>query len=544
MKENNQKQNNMIPRGPIVVIMGHIDHGKSTLLDYIRKTNVAENETGGITQNISAYEVEVPPEKPKSRENEESRGIPRLARAVGSEAQARRDDFANRKITFLDTPGHESFSKMRERGALIADIAILVVSAEDGVKPQTIEAWKTVLENKMPAIVAINKIDKPNANIEKTKNELAEREIYLENYGGKIPYAEISAKIGTGVDNLLSLILILAEMENLTQNIEDCASGFVIEADLDQRRGIQATLIIKNGSIKKGMTAVVEDCMASTRIIQNFKGEIIESAEASSPVRLSGFDKMPKVGAMFKTFKNKKEALEYAQNWKNLAVETPLGAPTTKSKEISKKIIPILLKTDVSGSLEAVLKEIAKIKCKGGGEKEGAGAEFKIIGKGVGPVSLSDIKNISDSAEAIIIGFNVKADKSALEAASKRGITISFFDVIYKMTEWLEEQMEKRRPRIETIETTGRAKIIRAFSRTKERQIIGGKVITGRMVLNGTVRIMRREFEIGRGKIVNLEKGKIKTGVIEEGSEFGMMIESKIEIAPGDIMELFSITQK
>src|SRR3989339_736975 len=443
MQEKRQKENK-ITRPPVVVIMGHIDHGKSTLLDYIRKTNVTENEAGGITQNISAYEV--------IHKDEEGK---------------------DKKITFLDTPGHAAFSKMRERGALIADIAILIVSAEDGVKPQTVEAWKTIVETKIPSIVAINKIDKPNANIEKTKNELAENEVYLENYGGKIPYVEISAKTGTGVDNLLSLILILSEMENFTGNTEEDASGFVIEADLDSKRGIQATLLIKNGTIKKGMTVVVEDSTTSTRIIQDFKGKMIENASFSSPIRLCGFDKLPRVGAPFKTFKNKKDALEYMECFKG-----------------------------------------------------------------------KEIKNTTDGENAIIIGFNVKADKSAEEIAKKRNISISFFDIIYKMTEWLEEEMEKRRPRVETVETTGRAKIIRAFSRTKERQIIGGKVIEGQMLLNGTVKIMRREFEIGRGKIVNLEKSKVKTSTVEEGLEFGMMLESKIEVASGDVIELFSIAQK
>ena len=207
-------------------------------------------------------------------------------------------------------------------------------------------------------------------------------------------------------------------------------------------------------------------------------------------------------------------------------------------------MIPILLKADVSGSLEAIEKEISKIKSKGADGVERDNAEFRIVAKGVGPISESDIKNVSGGEDAIIIGFNVKADKSAVEVAQKRGMTISFFDIIYHMTEWLEVEMEKRRPRIEIVETTGRAKIIRAFSRTKERQIVGGKVIEGSLLLNGNVKIIRREFEIGRGKIVNLEKGKVKTSTVEEGLEFGMMVESKIEIAQGDVIEMFSIAQK
>lgn len=500
-------------RPPVVVVMGHIDHGKSTLLDYIRKTNVTESETGGITQNISAYEV------------------------LYKEGEGK-----NRKITFLDTPGHEAFSKMRERGAQIADVAILVVSAEDGVKPQTIEAWKTITESILPCVVAINKIDKPNVNVEKTKIELAENEIYLENYGGKIPYAEISAKTGAGIDNLLSLILILAEMENLKGDTNEDASGFVIEANLDPQRGILATLIIKNGRLSKGMTVAVEDCISSTRIIENFKGEVVDEASFSSPVRIFGFNKLPKVGAKFKSFKNKKDALKYVEEWENQKNNEPIKSKKEKIPEQNpdNKIIPILLKADVSGTLEAIEKEINQIKNKTGIEN----AEFKIIAKGVGPVSESDIKNISDAENSIIIGFNVKADKSALETAQKRGITISFFDVIYKMTEWLETEIEQRRPRIETVEIKGKAKIIRAFSRTKERQIVGGKVMEGQMLLNGTVKIVRREFEIGRGKIINLEKSKVKVKEVPEGSEFGMMIESKIEVAPGDVVELFSIAQK
>jgi len=494
--------------------MGHIDHGKSTLLDYIRKTNVVEKEVGGITQTISAYEV-------VHKDEKEGRA---------SKDGARHDSAESKKITFLDTPGHEAFSKMRERGAEIADIAVLIVSAVDGVKPQTIEAWKTICESKIPCLVAINKIDKEDANVEKTKTELAENEIYLENYGGKIPCAEISAKMGTGIDNLLSLILILAEMENLTGEVEENATGYVIEVNLESKRGIMATLIIKNGSIKKGMTVVVEDSLCSTRIIENFLGKTINEASFSSPIRIVGFDKMPKIGAEFKSFAKKDEAVKYAEN-----IKTQTSCEEIL-KETGKKIIPIVLKADVWGSIEAIEKEINKIKDEN--------AEFRIVQKGVGPVSESDIKTVASCEDAIVIGFNVKSDNSATEVAQKRGITISFFNIIYKMTEWLVEEMEKRRPKIETTEIKGRAKIIKAFSRTKDRQIVGGKVVEGKISLGETIKIMRREFEIGKGKMVNIEKSKTKVSTVEEGSEFGAMVESKIEIVPGDILESFSITQK
>ncbi len=491
----------MVVRPPIVVVMGHIDHGKSTLLDYIRKTNVVEKEAGGITQHISAYEVVHKDEHGKDQ-----------------------------KITFLDTPGHEAFSKMRERGAKIADIAILVVSAEDGVKPQTKEAYKTIMDSKLPYIVAINKIDKPGANIEKTKMELAENEIYLEGYGGKIPFVPISAKVGTGVDELLSLILILAEVENFTANPKNPASGFVIEAHMDSKRGIEATLIIKDGTIKKGMTAVVEDSLCSTRIIENFMGKMIDSATFSSPIRLVGFNKMPQIGGEFLVFDKKSEAEDYAKDANNKTK----GGANNSNIDTGKKIIPLVIKADVAGSLEAIEKEIHKIKSEN--------AEFKILIKGAGPISEGDIKGVV--SDAIIIGFNVKADKNATELAINRNIEINYFDIIYKMTEWLTEQMENRRPRIESIETTGKAKILKTFIRTKERQVIGGKVIEGAINLDSVVKIMRRDFEIGKGRIVNLEKNKVKTSMVEEGSEFGMMIESKIEVVAGDVIEAFTTVQK
>lgn len=496
----------MVTRPPIVVVMGHIDHGKSTLLDYIRKTNVVEGEKGGITQHISAYEIIHKDEKG-----------------------------AEKKITFLDTPGHEAFSQMRERGAKVADIAILVVSASEGVKPQTIEAWKTIMESNLPYIVAINKIDKEDANVEKTKMELAEKEIYLEGYGGKVPFVLISAKNGSGVEDLLSLILILAEVEDFTANEKELASGFVIETHLDPKRGIQATLIIKNGKIKKGMTIVAEDSLCSSRIIENFLGKNIDEASPSSPIRLVGFNKMPQIGAEFHTFDKKSEAEKCAEEWQN---KNSKKTANLKNEESDKKIIPLIIKADVAGSLEAIEKEISKIKNNG----EIQSTEFKILVRGVGPISEGDIKGIGN--DVIVIGFNVKADKNAAELAINKNITISYFDVIYKMTEWLEEQMENRRPRIETMETLGKAKILKSFTRTKERQILGGKVIEGQITLDSMVKIMRRDFEIGKGKIVNLEKGKVKTREVPEGAEFGMMIESKVEIVAGDIIESFTTVQK
>ncbi len=500
--QKNKKENSIVIRPPVVVIMGHVDHGKSTLLDYIRKSNVVDTEAGGITQHISGYEV-----------------------------LAKDENNKDKKITFLDTPGHAAFSKMRERGANTADIAILIVSAEDGVKMQTLEAWKTIEESKIPVIVAINKIDKPEANPERVKLELAENGIYLENYGGNIPFVEISAKTGKNIEELLNLINLVSEMENFTGDLDQKAEGFIIEANLDQRRGIEASLVIKNGSLEKGMWVVSGDSACPVRILEDFKGKAINEASFSSPIRLIGFDKMPKVGEKFFSFDKKDEALKFKTE--NLNNPNSKQIDNGDLNNVNKKIIPIIIKADTSGTLEALEKEILKI--------ENEGAYFKIISKGEGNIGENDIKTATE--ETIVLGFNVKIENNARNFADRTNITTQTFDIIYKMTEWLTEEIEKRRPRVETTEVTGKAKILKAFSRTKERQVLGGKVVEGNISL-GTVRIMRRDNEIGRGKLVNLEKAKNKTSTVEEGSEFGMMLESKLEIVAGDIIESFSVIQK
>lgn len=495
------KENSIQTRPPVVVIMGHVDHGKSTLLDYIRNTNIVDSEAGGITQHIRAYEII----------HQDENG-------------------ADRKISFIDTPGHAAFSKMRKRGANIADIAILIVSAEDGVKPQTIEAWKTIEEAKIPVIVAINKIDKPGANVEKTKMELSEHGVYLENYGGNIPFIEISAKAGTNIPELLSLITIVADLEDFKGDKNQEATGFIIEANLDQKRGIEAVMIIKNGTLKKGMWVLAGNSHCPVRILEDFKGKATNEATFSAPIRLIGFDKMPKVGSEFVSFHKKTEMISFEE-------EVVEEEKNTKELDLNtdKKIIPIVLKADTSGSIEAIEKEIEKI--------EVENARFKIIQKGEGTIGEKDIKNAISDENAIVLGFNVKSDNNALSLAERMNIQIMTFDIIYKMTEWLEIEMENRRPKITTTEVTGSAKILKIFSKTKERQVLGGKVLIGE-IHSGQVRIMRREGEIGRGKIINLEKDKNKTSVVEEGREFGMMIESKVEIAQNDIIETFKVVEK
>ncbi len=486
--------------------MGHIDHGKSTLLDYIRKTNIVDKEAGGITQHISAYEVV----------HADPKGV-------------------QKRITFLDTPGHEAFSAMRNRGGAVADIAILVVSAEDSVKPQTLEAFATIKKSNIPFVVAINKIDKPGANVEKTKMDLAEKEIYLENYGGTVPFALISAKTGEGIDHLLELLLLVAELLELRGDAGKDAEGVIIEAHRDTKRGISASLVIKDGTLSKGMYVVAGTAMASTRIFEDFAGKVVDSAVFSSPIRLTGFDALPEVGSIFASFENKKDAEAYVEKNKQATISTAKKEEGRHHGDTG-VIIPIIVKADVYGSLEAVEKEIEKLTTETVG--------FKIIGDGVGAIGEGDVRLASSDKTSIILGFNVKIDTQARELNEMMHVEIQTFDIIYKLTEWLAEEVEKRRPRTKTEESTGKLKVQKTFSRTKERQVVGGKVLEGRVVLNGIVKILRRDFEIGRGKIINIEQGKVKAKEVTEGIECGLLLESKIDIAPGDMLESFNIIEK
>jgi len=506
IKETLQTNNegNKKARPPVVVVMGHVDHGKSTLLDYIRKSNIVAGEAGGITQSISAYEV-----------------------SHKSEAG---DD---RLITFLDTPGHEAFSKMRARGALAADIAILVVSAEDSVKAQTIEAYNTIIDSKIPYIVAINKIDRPNANIEKTKMDLVEKGIYLEGMGGDIPFVPISAKIGTGVSELLDMIILVSDMQAYEGNKTQNASGIIIEANREPKRGISATAIIKDGTLKSGMFVVAGVALVTTRIMENFLGKPIKEATFSSPILLVGFESMPLVGSTFESFNSKKEAENYIEMVKNETVNKINYKGATPP---TGKVIPIIIKTDVVGAMEALEKEINKL--------NNDEISYKIISFGVGSINESDLKMANVNKDTIVVGFNTKMDNGARDLNETLKVNVETFDIIYKLTDWLKIIIEDRKPKIETVEVTGSLKILRTFGSTKDRQVVGGKVIQGRIVNGGMVRIMRRDFEIGHGKIIELQHNKIKAKEVLEENECGVQVETKLAIATGDVLEAFIITIK
>ncbi|MCG2694475.1 translation initiation factor IF-2 [Candidatus Parcubacteria bacterium] len=505
MIKSNITKSNITERPPIVAVMGHIDHGKSALLDFIRKSNIVEGEAGGITQHISAYEV-----------------------------IHKTSDGKEKKITFLDTPGHEAFTAMRSRGANIADIAILIISAEEGPKPQTIEAYKSIKEAGIPFVVAINKIDKPGADVEKTKQQLIEKEIYLEGYGGDIPFAPISAKTGQGVPELLDTVLLVAELEELKGDPDLPAEGFVLESSKDFKKGINATFIITNGSLKIGDFVVSENKCASVRAMENFFGKPIKEAVFSSPVKIGGFKETPATGSIFATFHSKKEAEKMARECESS--DTPAKKRISYSDETTKTIIPLIIKADVLGTVEAIQHELAKIN----NDK----IIIKTIFSGVGDITENDIQTAGGNSNTLVAGFNVKIDKSAKDMAEKTGVVIGTFNIIYKLTEWLEEEIKKRTPKIKIEKTIGKAKIIRVFSRTKNKQVLGGKVLEGSLSLKSQVKISRRENEIDKGTIFELQSQKIKTKEVREGEEFGAMVEAKKEISPGDVIEAFIIIEE
>ncbi len=496
--------NSKVQRAPIVAIMGHVDHGKSTLLDFIRKTNVVAGEAGGITQHISAYEVH--------HKDEE-----------GNE----------RKITFLDTPGHEAFTKMRIRGAEIADIAILVVSAEDGVKQQTIEAYETIKQANIPFIVAINKIDKPGANIDQTKANLSEHGIYVEGFGGTIPFVPISAKQGTNIPELLSTIILVSDLEEFHGNPNLPAEGIVIESHTDAKAGISATLIIKNGKISRGQFVVAGNTVCPTRMLTDFLGKAIESAEFSSPVQVTGWSAVPPVGSVFQVFDTKKEAEKALENSKENECDILSSLNEIATSET--KLIPLIIRTDVVGTFDALDKQISKL--------QRPEVAYKLVSRGVGNISEGDITFAQADKDVIIIGFNVGMDKNATELNMQVNATMKISNVIYEITEWLEIEMEKRRPRKSVADITGSLKVLKIFSAMKDKQVIGGEILEGVFVINKQGRLVRKGEIIAHGTVRNLQQNKIEAKEVKEG-QCGLMFETKESIEPGDIIELFTMIEK
>ncbi len=484
-------------RPPVIVVLGHIDHGKSTLLDYIRKTKVAESEAGGITQEVNAYEI----------------------------------NQHGKNITFIDTPGHEAFSNMREHGAAAADIAILVVSAEDGVKAQTLEAKNAIEKSQLPSVVAISKMDKPNANSERVKQQLLENGILLEGFGGSVPWVAISAKTGAGVSDLLDLLLLVAEVTGLKKGRQDETEGFILEARVDSRKGIVATAIIRDGVLRRGDYLTGDGDCFRVRKLENFLGRDVAELGAGRPALIYGWNAVPAAGARWRASKNKIEVEPLAQPDFS---QKPL---TEKATEDSRETIaPLVIKADARGSLEAVKKEVQKLVI--------PGIRIKIIAAGVGAITENDVKLASAGRETIIVGFNVKIEKPANNLATRHQITRATFDIIYKLSEWLETELTKRRGLVEVETVLGTAKIIKLFSQTKNKQIVGGLVLDGQIAADRPIRIKRRETLLGAGEIVELQQQQSKVDEVEKGKQFGALVKSRHLLAPGDLVEIFQIEKK
>ena len=489
------------PRPPIISVVGHIDHGKSSLLDSIREAHAARDEAGGITQHVSAYEVSY-----MDSENVE------------------------RRMTFLDTPGHEAFSGSRERGVQLADIAILVIAADDGIQAQTIESLSAIREAGLPFIVAINKVDKSGANADKIKQDLLQHEVYVEQYSGSTPAVEVSATEGQGINDLMEIIALASDMEELTYDPTASASGRVLESERDAKRGISATLLLMNGTLSKGEVVATTQAVAPVRIMENFRGETIDEATPASPVNIVGWSTLPQVGDEWHQFTSKKEAESYTEDAEHRSDATYLGDP-----EAAHAVVPVILKADTNAGIDGLQSELAK--------QVSDRVALKIIRTDIGTITENDALSAVSSDNAVIAGFNVSIDAAARTIAEREGLDVATFSVIYDATHWITDIIARRRPTITEETTTGSATVLRKFSETKQKQVIGGRVEEGEITVNKPVIIRRRGTEVGRGQISNLQHQKADVSKVEEGQEFGAEIEAKLDIQPKDTLEVFDVVE-
>ncbi len=482
-------------------MVGHVDHGKTTLLDYIRKANVASKEAGGITQAVGAYEV------------------------THSRTDSDQDaDLRGQKITFIDTPGHEAFSKMRRRGAHIADIAILVVAANDGVQQQTKEAIKILNETQTPFIVAINKIDQQGADVTKVKNELIQAGVFLEGYGGSISWHGVSAKTGEGVNDLLDLILLAADVEGLEYDPEHKAVGYVLESKMDTRKGVMATVIIKDGTLRVGDHISAGTARGKVKILNDFKGARVDSLAASNPAVVFGFEVLPKVGSEFM-------AGAEAATSQGEAVK---AAVTPKAAEGIRSLI-LILKADVGGSLEALSGIIRSLPTP-------PDMRIEIPVESVGEVTDGDVKD-AISHRAAIIAFRVPSNKAAENLARSQSVAIVQSEIIYDLTKAVQEMIKAGT----VAKIIGKLEVLAIFGKKGSprdsalaKQIVGGKVIEGEIRNSATLDVVHREAVVGKGRIINLQSNKKDAPRVESGNECGMLFDSEIEVKPGDMLILRS----
>ncbi len=502
--ESEDREEELVTRPPVIVVMGHVDHGKTSLLDTIRKTNVIEGEAGGITQAIGAYKVKV----------------------------------NDREITFLDTPGHEAFTAMRARGAQITDIAILVVAANDGVMPQTIEAINHAKSAGIPIIVAINKIDLPDSNPDKVKQELMAYDLVPEEWGGDTIFVPISAKNGTNIDQLLEMVLLEADMLELKANPHKQAKGAVIEAKLDKARGAIATVLVQRGTLDVGDTIVVGSSIGRIRAMKDDKGKSVKSAGPSTPVEIMGLTEVPEAGDTFYEVKNEKVAKHLIERRKNQAREKAINQATkvtldnlfSQMEEGKLKVLNLIVKADVQGSVEAVKQSLEKL--------ENEEVKVKVIHAAVGAVNQSDV-TLAKVSNAIIIAFNVRPDNVAKEEAKKDEVEIKQYSVIYQAIEDVEAAMKGMlAPKYEE-KVIGNVEVRQTFRISNVGTIAGAYVLSGKVERNAGVRVIRDNVVIHDGRLATLKRFKDDVKEVGKGFECGMQIENYNDLKEGDIIEVY-----
>lgn len=499
-------ESDLLPRPPVITIMGHVDHGKTTLLDYIRNSHVVEGEFGGITQHIGAYQIE----------------------------------YNDNKLTFIDTPGHAAFTEMRARGASVTDIVIIIVSAEDGVMPQTKEAIDHALAANVPIVVAINKIDRPNANPDRILTEMAEYNITPEEWGGTIPFVRISAKTGEGIDNLLETILAIAEVSELKANPSRYASGTVIESRIDKSLGGVASILIQNGTLRLGDPIVVGTAHGRVRTLKNDLGRDIVEAGPSTPVEITGLSETPSAGDKFMAFESEREARDIASKRSIQAKEARMKKPTLSLDELFATIqsgvkeINVILKCDVRGSEEAVKNSLEKIDVEG--------VKIKVVRSGIGTITESDIV-LANASNAIVIGFNVVPTSKTKEVAKEYNVDIRLYTIIYKVVEEMEQAMRGMLdPEFEEV-TQGSAEVRKLFKFSKVGTIAGVMVTSGIMKNASSVRIIRDGVIIYDGKIASIQREKDTVKEVKNGFECGITIEGYNDIKEGDIFETYEMVE-
>ena len=495
-------------RPPVVTIMGHVDHGKTTLLDTIRKTNVALGEAGGITQAISAYQI----------------------------------NYKGKPITFIDTPGHAAFTEMRARGASITDIVIIIVAADDGVMPQTREAIDHAKAAGVPILVAINKIDKPGANPERVKTELSECGLTPDNWGGDTIYTEISAKENINIDELLENILLVAEMEQYKANPSRYALGTVIESRLDKQVGPIATILIQNGTLRLGDPLVVGTSYGKVRVMKNDKGEEITEAYPSSPVEITGLSETPTAGDKFMAFESEKQAKSISDQRKEQAKQNNRKSndAVTLDDLFSKineglKEINVIVKADVNGSSEAVKNSLEKI--------EVEDVRIKVIRSSVGAITESDVV-LAKASNAIIIGFNIRPNNSIRDYAKENGVEIRLYDIIYKVVEEMEAAMKGMLDPVYEEKVLGSAEVRQLFKFSKVGVIAGSYVIDGIIKNDAKARIIRDGVVVYDGQVNSLQREKDSVKEVKKGFECGITIENFNDIKVKDIIEAYELVEK